>query len=199
MAAPSTAKDLRVVLGETLFAARAMVGWRLLAADGSGGLIVETEAYTEDDPASHSFRGPTARNRSMFLPAGHAYVYRSYGVHCCFNVVTGDGGAGEAVLIRAIEPRSGIEAMRERRGVVEERLLCSGPGRLTQALGIDLSHDGVSLLGDGGLRLLPPEGAVQPGRVVATTRIGITKGADLPRRFVLLGSPFLSRRGGAKG
>ncbi len=195
MAAPSTANAQSPPLGDALEAARGLIGWRLAGPDGTCGIIVETEAYTADDPASHSFRGETARNRSMFLDAGHAYVYRSYGVHFCLNLVTGGFGTGEAVLIRAVEPTAGLELMRRRRGVEDARLLCAGPGRLCAAYGIDLSHDGESLVGGGRIRLLEPHEPPR-GMIAATPRIGITKAADWPRRFALKGSPFLSRRVG---
>ncbi len=168
-----------------LAVARDLIG-ATLCVDGVGGIIVETEAYHVDDPASHSFRGPTQRNRSMFGPPGRSYVYRSYGVHWCLNFVC--AGAG-AVLIRAVEPRFGIDAMRRRRGVENERLLCSGPGRLTQALGIDLSHDGRPLdRPPFDLRGAAPEAALAIG-----PRIGISRAVDLLWRFGLAGSRFLSK------
>ena len=151
---------------------------------GAGGIVVETEAYARDDPASHSFRGPTARNAAMFGPAGHAYVYRSYGLHLCLNVV---GRPGEAVLIRALDPRTGVELMRQRR---PSGPLCTGPGRLGQALGVSLSDNGLPFDGtELGLRLAQ----VPPGAVLCGPRIGISRGTDLPWRFGLAGAPGLSR------
>ncbi|MDO1558916.1 DNA-3-methyladenine glycosylase [Brevundimonas sp. 2R-24] len=169
--------------------ARRLIGWTLLV-DGCGGVIVETEAYDQDDPAAHSFSGPTPRNRVMFGPAGVLYVYRSYGLHWCMNVVTGPEGRGEAVLIRAIRPTHGLERMRERRGGLPDRQLCAGPGRLCQALAIDRSHDGAPL-DRSPFAWTAPEG---PSDIAVGPRIGITKAADLPRRFGVRGSPFLSRR-----
>lgn len=170
-------------------AARALIGARLLL-DGVGGIIVETEAYDRDDPASHSVRGPTPRNAAMFGPAGRAYVYRSYGMHWCLNVVCGPVDHGAAVLIRALAPTDGLDVMRARRGGVADRLLCSGPGRLCQALAIDRSHDGLPL--DAPPFALVP--AAGPAAIVTGPRIGITKGVETPWRFGLRGSPHLSRR-----
>jgi DNA-3-methyladenine glycosylase len=170
--------------------ARALVGRlmvRELAGERMVGRIVEAEAYTEGDPASHSFRGPTLRNASMFGPPGHAYVYVSHGIHHCLNVVA---RSGSAVLIRGLEPVAGVEAMIRRRGTPDLRLLCSGPGRLCQALGITLADDGVDLTRGGGLWLASGRPVAEPR---ATLRIGITSGADRPWRFVEGGSPFLSR------
>ena len=168
--------------------APALVGWTLLV-DGVGGRIVEVEAYAPEDPASHAHRGPTRRNATMFGPSGHLYVYRSYGIHWCANVTCGAFERAEAVLLRAIEPTHGLEAMAARRGTGDPRLLCSGPGRLTQALGIDGDHDGAAL-GRPPFRLLPPSQQVS---VEATERIGISKGVELPWRYVERGSTWTSR------
>jgi DNA-3-methyladenine glycosylase len=167
--------------------ARDLIGATLLV-DGVGGLVVETEAYDRHDPASHSAAGPTARNAAMFGPPGHAYVYRSYGLHWCLNLVCGEA-PGAAVLIRAIEPLRDLPVMRARRGLVADRVLCSGPGRLCQALGVDLALDGARLDAPPFL-LLPRTGAAD---VTAGPRIGITRGAATPWRFCLAGSQFLSR------
>lgn len=169
--------------------ARDLVGATLLV-DGVGGVIVETEAYTRDDPASHSFKGPTARNASMFGPAGRAYVYRSYGLHWCLNFVCGKSRTGGAVLVRALEPTKGLDLMRKRRGMEDGRLLCSGPGRLSQALGVEARHDGMPL-DQPPFELHKGRAAVDVG---AGPRIGISRAADQPWRFGLAGSPFLSRR-----
>lgn len=172
-----------------LAVAEALVG-AILLVDGVGGRIVETEAYDRHDPASHSFRGPTPRNGAMFGPVGHLYVYRSYGIHWCVNLVCGAPGHGSAVLIRALEPVHGIETMRQRRGVLPLALLCSGPGRVCQALGITGSLDRHAV-DEPPLSLCGPE---SPVAVVTGPRIGITKGMDAPWRFGLRGSPHLSRR-----
>ena len=164
-----------------------LIGATLLV-DGVGGTIVETEAYDRTDPASHSFAGPTPRNAAMFGPVGHVYVYRSYGLHWCLNIVC--GVAGSAVLIRALEPSAGVETMRARRGSNDLRVLCGGPGRLCQALGITGALNGASLD-------RPPFALLDrpaPVEVASGPRIGITKGVETAWRFVLAGSPFLSRR-----
>lgn len=166
--------------------AAALIGNTLLI-DGVGGVIVETEAYDKLDPASHSFRGPTPRNRAMFGPPGHAYIYRSYGIHWCLNLVCGPE-PGSAVLIRALRPTAGLDVMRGRRGLEAEKLLCAGPGRLCQALGITAALDGLSLLA-APFQLI----SNAPLDVITGRRIGITKAVDMPWRFGERGSPFLSR------
>jgi DNA-3-methyladenine glycosylase len=166
-----------------------LVGCALLV-DGVGGRIVELEAYDGEDPASHGFGGPTARNRSMFGPPGHAYVYRSYGIHWCLNLVCDEASRAEAVLVRALEPAYGLDQMRVRRGVADERLLCSGPGRLCQALGVTGEHDGLPL-DRAPYELFAPDRAGVD--VVRGPRVGITRAADLPWRYGLAGSRFLSR------
>lgn len=172
---------------DTVEAARRLLGCvvvRVLDGCVMAGRIVETEAYRQDDPASHSFRGPSARNASMFGPPGHAYVYLVYGTHHCLNVVTEPTGVGAAVLIRALEPLVGIEAMQARRGHPK---LTDGPGRLCQALDIDRRFDGENLLGSETLYLLAD--APRPAEtILATPRIGISKAVERPWRFVLVDS-----------
>lgn len=180
---------LREILARSVHeAARELVGWTFLV-DGVGGTIVETEAYAPDDPASHSFSGKTKRNAAMFGPAGRLYVYRSYGIHWCANVACEREGVGAAVLVRALEPIHGIDVMRARRDVDALVLLCSGPGRLTQALGISGSHDGLPLDADP-FELRPPKVEVA---VVAAPRVGVTRGAEHQWRYALKGSAFVSR------
>jgi DNA-3-methyladenine glycosylase len=169
--------------------ARRLLGWTLLV-DGVGGVIVETEAYDVDDAASHSFKGPTARNAAMFGPPGHAYVYLIYGLHWCLNFVCREAGHGAAVLIRALQPTHGLDTMAARRNTHAPRLLASGPGRVGQALGIDRRFDGLPL--DRPPFALHPPAA--PVEVASGPRIGITRAADLPWRFGVAGSAFLSRR-----
>jgi DNA-3-methyladenine glycosylase len=176
-----------MLAGSVHEAARALVGWTLLV-DGVGGTIVEVEAYAPDDPASHSHRGQTVRNATMFGPPGRLYVYRSYGVHWCANVVCDAEGVGAAVLLRALEPTAGLDVMRARRGLDDPLLLCSGPGRLTQALGITGAHDGLPL-DRPPFRLRPPK---MPVDVVAGPRVGISLAGDLPWRYTLPGSSFAS-------
>jgi DNA-3-methyladenine glycosylase len=166
-----------------------LIGATLLV-DGVGGRIVEVEAYDQDDPASHGFRGLTARTASMFGPAGHAYVYRSYGIHWCLNLVCAAAGRAEAALVRALEPTSGLEAMQERRGVEAPRALCSGPGKLCQALGISRVLDGLPL-DEPPFELLARD-VERP--LAVGPRIGITRAVGQPWRYGLAGSPFLSRR-----
>jgi DNA-3-methyladenine glycosylase len=166
-----------------------LIGATLLV-DGVGGRIVEVEAYDQDDPASHGFRGPTARTAAMFGPPGHAYVYRSYGVHWCLNLVCAEEGRAEAALVRALEPTSGLEIMRERRGLEPVRALCSGPGKLCQALGITRLHDGVPL-DEPPFELLARQ---SEATLAVGIRIGITRAVEQPWRYGLAGSPFLSRR-----
>jgi DNA-3-methyladenine glycosylase len=162
--------------------ARDLVGCVVRHA-GTAGRIVETESYHEEEPACHAFVGLTARTKPLFGPPGIAYVYRSYGIHALLNAVTETEGVGAAVLIRALEPLEGIDLMRERRGLEREVDLCSGPGKLTQALGIGLSLNETSLMGDGPIALLPrAAGEPAPG-IVLGERVGITRAMELPWRF----------------
>lgn len=185
---PLSALDLAPRLLGAVIARETPAGLRL-------GRIVETEAYLEGDPASHSFKGPTPRCRTMFGRAGLAYVYQIYGVHHCLNLVTGPEGRGEAVLIRALEPLAGEDLMRASRGLssaATPKLLANGPGKLCQAFDIDRDLDGEDLLASD--RLFIMKGPQPLERVVARPRIGITQAADLPWRFLLEGNPFVSRR-----
>jgi DNA-3-methyladenine glycosylase len=181
----AAARQAKLFASPSLDAARDLIGWTL-TVDGVGGRIVETEAYDHEDPASHSFSGPTARNAVMFGPPGRIYVYRSYGIHWCMNLVT--GGPASAVLIRAIEPTQGLDLMMARRGLDDPRRLCAGPGRLCQALGVTREHNG--------LRADQPPFALTPGPaagIVVGPRIGITKAVDLPWRFGERGSRYVSK------
>jgi DNA-3-methyladenine glycosylase len=185
-----------VTLRHLLDDAAPLVAQRLLGSTLSvgpcAGRIVEVEAYESDDEASHSRRGRTLRNRSMFEQPGTLYVYRIYGVHWCANIACGPAGHGAAVLIRALEPTGGIEQMRARRNRTDLQELCSGPGKLCQALAIGGTHDGLDVLDtEGAIRLVAGDGA--PFDIVTGPRIGITRDADLPWRFGIAGSPHLSK------
>jgi DNA-3-methyladenine glycosylase len=181
-----TARQAALFHSRSPVAARDMIGWTLLY-NGVGGRIVETEAYHHEDPASHSFSGPTPRNEVMFGPPGVLYVYRSYGIHWCMNLVCGDG-PGSAVLLRALEPTVGLAQMSERRGTNDPRLLCSGPGRLGQALGVTRAQNGLRV-DAAPFELIPGN----PVEVAVGPRIGITKALDVPWRFGERGSRFLSK------
>jgi DNA-3-methyladenine glycosylase len=183
-----------MIIGREFFArsvhevAPDLIGVTLLF-DGVGGPIVEVEAYDHEDPAAHGYRGRTERNASMFGPPGHAYVYRSYGIHWCLNFVCEQEGSASAVLIRALEPRHDLGVMQARRGLADPRLLCAGPGRLCQALGITREHDGVPL-DRPPFELRPREG--EP-KIVVGPRVGITRAAQQPWRYGVAGSHYLSR------
>jgi DNA-3-methyladenine glycosylase len=168
--------------------ARDLVGCTLLY-EGCGGVVVETESYEADDPACHAYVGLTERTRALFGPPGHAYVYLSYGIHSLLNAVAEPEGEAAAVLIRALQPTHGIELMRERRGAKDDSELCSGPGKLTEALGIDLSDNEADLTREPFL-LTPP---AEPPRIVTGPRIGITKAVERPWRFCAAGSRYVSR------
>ena len=165
-----------------------LIGATLTVAD-VGGVIVEVEAYHHTDPAAHSYIGRTERNAVMFGPAGFAYVYRSYGIHWCLNFVCEEEGSASAVLIRALEPTQGLGAMRRRRGLRDERALCSGPGKLCQALGVSMKHNGLPL------DRVPFELRARVGtpEIVVGVRIGITKAVEHPWRYGMKGSKFLSK------
>jgi DNA-3-methyladenine glycosylase len=178
---PFFARDVHAV-------ARDLIG-ATLRFKGAGGRIVEVEAYHHTDPAAHSYNGKTPRNAVMFGPPGYAYVYRSYGIHWCVNFVCEEEGSASAVLIRAIEPTEGLAAMRRRRGLKDERLLCSGPGRVCEALGITGTHNGLPL-DKQPFELMPHTDDVA---IATGPRIGITKAAELPWRYGLKGSRFLSK------
>ncbi|MDI6719694.1 MAG: DNA-3-methyladenine glycosylase [Methanomicrobiales archaeon] len=186
---------------DTVGVAKQLLGCYLVHLEGERtaiGRIVETEAYLEKDPAAHSYRGMTRRNSVMFGPVGHAYVYLIYGLHTCINAVSGREGAGEAVLIRALEPLEGVAWMQQRRGVEKIPLLCNGPGKLTEALGISLACNGIPLY-EGPIQIwgrdsLPIHRMAEMPPIVQTTRIGITKAAERPLRFYLAGNRFVSRR-----
>ncbi|HEV7941172.1 MAG TPA: DNA-3-methyladenine glycosylase [Solirubrobacteraceae bacterium] len=170
--------------------ARELIGCTVAHGD-TAGVIVETEAYHDSEPASHAFVGLTARTSTLFGPPGNAYVYRSYGIHALLNAVCEPEGVGAAVLIRALRPISGLLEMRKRRGVGSDLELCSGPGKLTQALDVELHQNGSSLL-DGPIAIFAAAG-VESIEVLSGPRVGITKAVDLPWRFCLAGSPYVSR------
>lgn len=184
-------------LGEGFFArsvhavARELIGCTVMLGD-CGGVIVEAESYDRDDPACHAYRGRTPRNEVLFGPPGRAYVYISYGLHRMLNVVAESDGHPAAALIRALEPTTGIERMRERRGGRADAELCSGPGKLAEALGIDVEHNGASL-SQPPFRILEPVGGWRQTMVVAGPRVGLTKATELPWRFSAEGSRFVSR------
>ena len=188
MSAPAD-RHLRALELPVVEAARALVGCTI-AYEGCSGVIVETEAYHETEPACHAFVGVTPRTRTLFGEPGTAYVYRSYGVHALLNVVVEPAGVGAAVLIRALEPLTGLDEMFARRGRPLVTDLCSGPGKLTQATGIGLALNATSLL-DGPIRLGPPPG--RPPAVVTGVRIGINRAMELPWRFCAAGCRHVSR------
>jgi DNA-3-methyladenine glycosylase len=180
-------------LSDALTGARSLLGWKLVHEHPEGitaGFIVETEAYDMKDAASHAFGGERIRNRSLFMNAGTVYVYFTYGMHYCFNIVTGAKGHGQGVLIRALEPADGIELMSKRRKTDDIRNLCSGPAKLVQAMGITKADDGTRL-GRGRLWLEP---GFEPEQITQTARIGITKNVEHPWRFYVTGSPYISRK-----
>lgn len=191
MTATAADRHLRALELPVVDAARELVGCTIAHGDASG-VIVETEAYHESEPACHAFAGLTPRTEPLFEAPGIAYVYRSYGIHALLNVVVEPAGVGAAVLIRALEPLTGLDAMIARRGRSLLTGLCSGPGKLTQALGIGLELDATSLL-HGPIRLGPPPSERPEPRIVTGVRIGITKAVELPWRFCLAGSRYVSR------
>lgn len=173
-----------------------LLGKLLVRDDGRVLRIVETEAYAQDDPAAHTFRGETARNRSMFGAPGHLYVYFSYGVHWCANLVCGPKGYGAGVLIRAGEPLAGIDLMAQARNGVVLKQLCNGPGKLAQAMGINKAFDGMDVTG-GDVITAMDDGYRPPG-IIACPRIGISKAAEAPLRFLVSESPYVSKRASAR-
>ncbi|HET7528641.1 MAG TPA: DNA-3-methyladenine glycosylase [Candidatus Saccharimonadales bacterium] len=195
----SSAKPPEILKLPSIKAAPRLLGWHIVRTTPQGRLklkIVETEAYHQSDPASHSYRGLTARTAPMFQAGGHIYVYFTYGMHYCLNLVTGPKGVGEGVLLRAAEPMEGIEIMKKNRGMDDIRNLANGPGKLTQALGIfDTSLSG-KILNKSSIFLEPPEHKLKKEDVVTGPRIGVTKAADQPYRFYLKNNHFVSRRPG---
>lgn len=185
-----------VVQHSSLEAAPLLLGWHVCRQTPKGLIklrIVETEAYHQDDPASHSYRGVTKRTAPMFLAGGHIYVYFTYGMHYALNIVTGPAGKGEGVLLRAAEPLEGIEIMQQNRGVTDVKKLANGPGKLAQALGIkDTSLSGKKL-NKSSIYLQQPEQTIQADDIIASPRIGVTKATDLPWRFLIRGNPYVSK------
>lgn len=184
---------MKTDLSDSLIAARALLGWRIIHKSKEGitaGYIVETEAYSSDDAASHSYRGESERTKIMFGPPGYMYVYFTYGMHYCVNVVTGSKGNGQGVLLRAVEPVEGVELMRKRRNKTDNHDLTNGPAKLAQAMGFNLKHNGESLLENSKLCLKP---GFAPAQITQTTRIGISQAQDKPWRFYITGNPFVSR------
>ncbi len=171
--------------------ARELIGCELRVGE-TAGVIVETEAYEETDPACHAYIGRTARNEVLFGPPGHAYVYLSYGIHNLLNFVTEPEGTASAVLIRALEPTDGLEVMRERRGRDQLEQLCSGPGKLSEALGVGLALNGADLFAPP-FELTQPDRAIAEAEITPSPRIGITKAAELPWRYSVRGSRFVSK------
>lgn len=181
-----------IVKKDAVSAAKLLLGCRLIHETPEGtvsGIIIETEAYHQDDPASHSYRGQTKRTEVMFGEPGHAYVYFTYGLHYCLNVVTGPKGRGEAVLIRALEPIEGIKLMKKRRSTNHIGNLCSGPAKLTQAMAINLKHNGQNII-DGSLRIEP---GIKPGTIISTARVGISSATNKPWRFYIDDNKFVSK------
>jgi DNA-3-methyladenine glycosylase len=180
-------------LSTALTAAHQLLGWRLAQVTSEGmtsGIIVETEAYTMEDAASHAYGGERPRNSSMFRPAGTIYIYFTYGMHYCLNIVTGTEGHGQGVLLRALEPVDGIDIMKRRRGMDDQHNLTNGPAKLVQAMGISKSANGTRIQ-EGPITLLP---GIVPERVVQAPRIGISKAVDLPWRFYIADNPYVSRK-----
>jgi len=182
---------------DTLTIAKELLGYTFVheSVEGTaGGIIVETEAYLQGDPACHAYRRKSVRNAPMFGEAGTIYVYQIYGMHFCVNISTNKKDVGEAVLIRALQPTLGVELMQARRNTEEIKNLCSGPGKLVQALGIHKQMNNWHIL-DSDLKIISPSVQIVESEIVTTTRIGITQGADLPYRFYLKDNKFVSRKG----
>jgi len=186
---------------DTLSIAKNLLGYTFIHESDEGktaGIIVETEAYLQDDPACHAYRKKSVRNAPMFGKAGTIYVYQIYGMHFCVNISTNQEDVGEAVLIRALEPTEGLDLMEERRlkhsKLTQMKLkdLCSGPGKLVQAMGINKNMNDWHIL-DSGLKIIPPKTEMADSDIITTTRIGITQGADLPYRFYIKGNKFVSK------